>query len=256
MNKDIITYEKTKEDILKAKTKLTNSELLTEGEVSTLLEEIGKLPRKEIIPVTISDGESNLNIDELIAEFNSYADESTSKLGKILSIISDGRIPSADLHEELNNVIKNLCNKYEMVKNVAETELCEEEMPEDGSPISVYYNAIKNSKSALINKKIKEIEITLSRFISVQSLIAKYAIALEPLQKEAKALIGRIGDGDISDIEEITEEAAGPELFMKALDCEDLNTDDGNDMLDNLIDNFSYPLYVTRGLLKKLFYFR
>lgn len=254
MNKDIITYEKTKEDILKAKTKLTNSELLTEGEVSTLLEEIGKLPRKEIIPVTISDGESNLNIDELIAEFNSYADESTSKLGKILSIISDGRIPSADLHEELNNVIKNLCNKYEMVKNVAETELCEEEMPEDGSPISVYYNAIKNSKSALINKKIKEIEITLSRFISVQSLIAKYAIALEPLQKEAKALIGRIGDGDISDIEEITEEAAGPELFMKALDCEDLNTDDGNDMLDNLIDNFSYPLYVTRGLLSKSYF--
>lgn len=254
MNKDIITYEKTKEDILKAKAKLTNSELLTEGEVSTLLEEIGKLPDKEIIPVAISEGEGNLNIDELISEFNSYADGSTSKLGEMLSIISEGRIPSADLREELNNVIKNLCNKYEIVKNVAETELCKEEMPEDGSPISVYYNAIKNSKFALINKKIKEIEITLSRFISVQSLIAKYAIALEPLQKEAKALLGRIGDGDISDIEEITEEAGGPELFMKALECEDLNTDDGNDMLDNLIDNFSYPLYVTRGLLSKSYF--
>ena len=254
MNKDIIAYEKTKEDILKAKAKLTNSELLTEGEVSTLLEEIGKLPDKEIIPVAMSEGRSNLNIDELIAEFNSYADISTSKLGEMLSIISVGRIPSADLREELNNVIKNLCNKYEMVKNVAETELCKEEMPEDGSPISVYYDAIKNSKSALINKKIKEIEITLSRFISVQSLIAKYAIALEPFQKEAKALLGRIGDGDISDIEEITEEAAGPELFIKALDCEDLNTDDGNDMLDNLIDNFSYPLYVTRGLLSKSYF--
>ena len=254
MNKEIITYEKTREDILKAKAKLTNSELLTEGEVSTLLEEIGKLPDKEIIPVAISEGESNLNIDELISEFNSYADGSTSKLGEMLSIISEGRIPSADLREELNNVIKNLCNKYEMVKNVAETELCKEEMPEDGSPISVYYNAIKNSKFALINKKIKEIEITLSRFISVQSLIAKYAIALEPLQKEAKALLGRIGDGDISDIEEITEEASGPELFMKALDCEDLNTDYGNDMLDNLIDNFSYPLYVTRGLLSKSYF--
>lgn len=138
MNKEIITYEKTREDILKAKAKLTNSELLTEGEVSTLLEEIGKLPDKEIIPVAISEGESNLNIDELISEFNSYADGSTSKLGEMLSIISEGRIPSADLREELNNVIKNLCNKYEMVKNVAETELCKEEMASRLQALRIY----------------------------------------------------------------------------------------------------------------------
>ncbi len=254
MNKHTIIYEKTKEDILKAKAKLTDSQLLTEDEVRVLIEEIAQLPDEEIIPMATSEGESNLNIDELVAEFNGYADGLTSKLDEVLSIISEGRVPSADLRDELNNVIENLCDKYEMVKNVAEKELSKEEMPEDGSPVSAYYDAIKNSRVALVNEKIKEIENTLLHFVSVQSLIARYAVALEPLQKEAKALLGRIGDGDISDIDEITEEAAGPELFIKALDCENLNTDDGNDMLDNLIDNFSYPSYVIRGLLSKSYF--
>ena len=94
----------------------------------------------------------------------------------------------------------------------------------------------------------------MERFISVQSLIAKYTIALEPLQKEAKSLLDRINNGDVTDMDEISEGVEAPELFMKALDCDDLNTDEGNDMLDSLIDDYSYPLYVTRGLLSKSYY--
>lgn len=254
MGIDVGKYENTKEYILKAKEKLTQSELLTEDEADELSQKISNLPKEEIVPETKNKGDMSLNIDELISEFNDYANNSTSKLEEMLAIISEGRVPSVIQRDELNSVISNLCEKYESVKNVAETELYKEELPTEGSSVAEYYNAVKNSKSALINSKIKEIEGILSKFISVQSLVAKYTDALAPLQHEAKVLLNRIDEGNIDDIDEITEEASGPELFMKALECEDLNTDEGNDMLDSLIDNYSYPLYVTRGLVGKSYF--
>lgn len=247
-------YESTKEYILKAKEKLAKGELLTEEEVEILSQKIGELPDKEIVPKVTKDGGLILNIDELVAEFNEYADESAAKLGEMLAVISEGRIPSVSACEELNLVIHDLCDKYESVKAIAEKELSRDEMPEEGSSISVYYDAIKNSKSAMLKGKIQEIEKTLAKFISVQSLVSKYTLALEPLQKEAKSLLDRIDKGELSDVNEITEGAAGPELFMKALACDDLNTDEGFEMLDSLLEDYSYPLYVTRGLSTKSYF--
>lgn len=254
MEKNIRMYESTKEQILKAKEKMTNGELLTEDEVLKLSQVIRELPGEEIVHNDTKEGGMRLNIDELVAEFNDCADSSSAKLGEMLAVISEGRIPSKSACEELDDVIMNLRNKYEAISKIAKSELANDEIPEEGSPISVYYDAIKNSKSAMLKWKIQEIEKTLERFISVQSLVAKYTIALEPLQKEAKALLERIDNGEISDVDEITEEAAGPELFMKALECEDLNTDEGFDMLDTLLENFSYPLYVTRGLSSRSYF--
>jgi len=247
-------YEDTRELVEKAKKKLEGKELLTKEETSVLSTAIANLPDKEIVSEITREGEKNLNIDVLFEDFNNYADQSKGKLEGILDIISQGRIPSLTERDELNNAIKLLCDKYESVKSLALSELAEDEIPAEGSDISTYYEALKNSKSAVMRGKIKEIEKTLERFISVQSLIAKYTLALEPLQKEAKSLLDRINNGDVTDMDEISEGVEAPELFMKALDCDDLNTDEGNDMLDSLIDDYSYPLYVTRGLLSKSYF--
>jgi len=247
-------YEDTKELVLKAKKKLEGKELLTKEEASLLSVAIGNLPETEIMPESAKEGDVRLNIDDLFEEFNKFVDQSKGKLEGMLALISQGRVPSSSECDDLNDIINLLCEKYEAVKSVAISELSDNEMPEDGSDISAYYEALKNSKSVVMRGKIKEIEMTLTRFISVQSLIAKYTIALEPLQKEAKSLLDRISNGEGLDIDEISEGAEGPELFMKALACDDLNTDEGNDMLDSLIDDFSYPSYVTRGLLSKSYF--
>lgn len=247
-------YESTKEHILEAKEKLAKEELLTEEEVKILSQEIGGFPDEEIVPEDTKEGGISLNIDELVAEFNEYADGSAVILGEMLAVISEGRIPSVSAREDLNCVIRNLCDKYESVKAIAEKELSQDEIPEEGSSISVYYDAIKNSKSAMLKSKIQEIEKTLAKFISVQSLVSKYTLALEPLQKEAQYLLDRIDNGELSDVNEITEGAAGPALFMKALACDDLNTDEGFEMLDSLLEDYSYPLYVTRGLSSKSYF--
>lgn len=254
MGKDITMYESTREHILRAKDTLSKGELLTEDETKLLLQEVGDLPDEDIVPVTTKEGGIGLSIDELVNEFNECAHVSSVKLEEILATISEGKVPGKAVCTELNNVINQLRSKYESISKLAASELLEDEIPEDGSSVTAYFEALKNSKSAALKGKLNEIEKTLAKFLSVQSLVAKYTIALEPLQKEAKALLDRIDNGEISDIEEIAEEVAGPELFIKALECEDLNTDEGNDMLDSLIDNFSYPLYVTRGLLSKSYF--
>lgn len=254
MGKNNIMYESTREHILKAKEILSNGELLTEDEAKKLLHEVEELPDEDFIPAITNEGGTSLSIDELVNEFNDCAHVSSAKLEAILATISEGRVPGKEDCAELNDAINQLRSRYESISELAVSELLKDEIPEVGSSVTAYYEALKNSKSAALKGKLQEIEKTLARFLSVQSLVAKYKIALEPLQKEAKALLDRIDNGDVADIEEIAEEAAGPELFIKALECEDLNTDEGNDMLDSLIDNFSYPLYVTRGLLSKSYF--
>ncbi len=254
MDKNSKSYENTKEHILMAKKQLEKGELLSESSVDVLSNDINNLPDVEIETKAKDQEGSALNIDDLFTDFNKYAGESKAKLEQMLSTISAGRIPSAESREELNKVIKNLCDKYETMKEIAENELSSEEIPELGSAISTYYDAIKNSKSTLWKDKIKEIEKILTKFVSVQSLVSKYTLALEPLQKEAESLLSRIDNGDEVDIEEMAEEVAGPELFIKAMECEDLNTDEGFEILDSLLDDYSYPIYVTRGLSTKSYF--
>lgn len=254
MKKNNIKFESTRNMIYKAKEKLVSEKLLTDEEVKLLSQGIGQFPDKEIVSEVTKEEENNLDIDVLVADFNEYAHDSTGKLEEMLTIISEGKIPSASDREELNIVIRDLCDKYETVKIIAEKELGNDEMPENGSSISAYYDAIKNSKASLLKGKIQEIQKILVHFISVQSLVSKYTLALEPLQKEAKSLLDRIDNGELSDVEEITESAAAPELFMKALACENLNTDEGFEILDSLLEDYSYPIYVTRGLSTKSYF--
>lgn len=241
-------YESTKKQISKAKEKLGNQMQLTFEDIAILSEKIDELPNKEIIPSITNSGEQDTNIDKLLDEFNKVVDSLKVKLEDVIAVISEGKVPESNEREKLDTTMKLLCEKYEFVKALAVHELEEHEIPEDGSAFSVYYEALKNSKSVMLKGKIKEIEETLTRFISVKSTIVKYTTALEPLQKEARSLLLRIGMGDFIDFDKIVLEAAGPELFMRALECEDLNTDEGFDMLDSLLEKYDYPLYVTRGL--------
>lgn len=245
-------YERIQQNTARVNEKIKSKELLSENECLSLINEIKMLPDSEIIP-KIKEGKA-LNIDELLKEFNTYADSSKSKLEEMLAVISNGKIPSITDRQELDHVIECLCDKYETVCVAAERELQEDEIPEVGSPIGVFYEALKNSKSAQLKNQLNEVQTILKRYISVQSLVANLSLALEPFQKDAESLLTRINQGEIDSVEEINDEIAGPQLFMKALEFDDLNTDEGNDMLDSLEEKFSYPSRVTRGLSSKSYF--
>lgn len=213
--------------------------------------EISEHSNMEIEPMKEDE---KLNIDEMLAEFNDYAGRSKEKLEGMLAVISDGRVPSTVDRQEFDDIIESLCQKYNSVCGVARSELMEDELPAEGNSIYEFCDAVRNSKSVMLRNQINEIKEILQRFISVQSLVVKLASALEPFQKDAESLLEKINNGEITAITEITEEAAGHELFMRAMECENLNTDEGIDMLDSLEEDFNYPSRVTRGLTSKSYF--
>lgn len=245
-------YKDIRKHANQVREKLLKKELLTETECRQLIREIGKLPDVEILPI---DETGRLSVEELLIEFNEYAERSKSRLKKFQSLISEGRVPSAEERKEFDEIIEALCQKYSSVCGIAKVELMEDELPTEGSPISAYYDAIKNSKSALLKNQINEIKEMLQRFISVQSPIANLALVLKPFQKNAGSLLDRINNEEITEVSVIKEEAAGPQLFIHAIECEDLNSDEGNEILDSLEEKFDYPSRVTRGLSSKSYFF-
>ncbi len=246
MTKDKSEYKKVYDAIKEAKESIINKKLLSEDECISLIKGIKKLPDEEM---ALNDKEIKVtDVDLLMEEFHKYAEESKSRLEEMLETISNGRIPDHSEQIGLDDIIENLRDKYEAIRDIAFHEAGDETLPSADGTIHEFYDAIKNSKKALLRSQLNEAKETLEKYISVKSLIANLSAALEPFQKDAMSLLERINGGDINSVEDISEELAGPKLFLQALECDDLTSDEGNDMLDSLELNHSYPSRVTRGL--------
>lgn len=228
--------------------KVLSEELLSREECLNLISEIENAPLGDD---GINKKESKMNIETLVRNFDEYAELSQEKLKKMLETISDGRIPSADEIEVFDKVINELCERYASVCNYAKEQLPEQELPEEGSSISLYCDAIKSSASLAAREKINEMKAVLERFIAVQSMAANLTIALDPFQNEARGLLKRIKNDDELKAEELVDGSLGPALFLKAMEMDDLNTDEGMDLLDELENEHNYPSRVTRGLSGK-----
>jgi hypothetical protein len=198
--------------------------------------------------------EESGNIDVILSEFNAYAQQSKNKLEEMLEVINEGCVPSVTERKELDGIVGALQQKYESICYVAKNSLIDDEIPNDGSSVNEFYNAVKNNKAAKLRSQLAEIKAMLQKFVSVQSLVDKLTAELEPFQKDAELLIEEINDEKIGDITEISDAVSGPELFLQAVACEDLTTDEGNDLLDALENDYGYSNRVTRGLFSKKYF--
>ena len=195
-----------------------------------------------------------MDIDRLISDFNESAEKSKSKLENVIDLISSGRIPSVLDRTELNSSIEELCELYNKVCCSVSNELTNEELPEAGSSVSTYYDAYQSSRTLHLKEQIIEAKSILSKFISVRSLIDSLSSALEPFQNSATTLLNRINDDEFENIESLINGVSGPKVFLEALSSEDLNSDEGNSLLDSLEQDYSYPSRITRGLSSKSYY--
>lgn len=195
-----------------------------------------------------------MNIDVLFAEFNESANESKESLKKMLEVVSSGRAPSKEERDNFDNVIDALCKKYDSICVFAKERLSEDEMLEDGSSVTDYYEAIKNSRFTMLLNQINEVKEVLAKFVSVQSLVLNLESALEPFKRNAESLLKKIESGEVADIAAVAGEIGGPQLFVRAMEYPDLSSDDGNEILDSLEENYGYPSRVTRGLSSKSYF--
>ena len=182
--------------------------------------------------------------------FSTAAENAKSHANNLLKSISEGYVPESNVVQALNMDIKQMQGHYSELLQVAKSSLSDDELP-DEQTASNLFNAISEKQRRAFEKRILSACLTLQKFLSVKSYIETYSLALEPFQKKAELLIKEIDAGSYNSIEETTvfEDSA---VFLRALEIEDLESEEGLQLLDSLNERF--PVKVQIGLARKQYY--
>ena len=188
-------------------------------------------------------------LNELLDSFNAQADSVKNKLTNLLVTVSDGRVPEKGELQSFNAEMDTLVFEYGMLKEEAENVLNADEMPKDGSRAAEYVEAVANSKSRIIKLQLERAESVLQRFLKVKSIIAEYETALSPFKEKAAGVLKELSE---ESIERMLPETEAPELFLKALDTENINGPEGFKILGEI--NKYYPMQVQWGLVGRQYF--
>lgn len=222
---------------------LNRGDELTEQECTQVIDDLANL--RVLKNVNTTGEQSDMNIEEMLTVFNASADDSKELLQSMLSVIAAGKVPAESDMRQLDMSVADLREKYNAICSVAMAEVSADEMPEEGASAAEYIEAVRNSVSAVYRRKLDEMKAVLKQFISVQSLVSNYATALQPFQQEAEDLMAALNE-EAQPVEELEEKIAGPKLFLESVNCEDLDSDEGMDLLDQVAEY--YPRRVQNGL--------
>lgn len=176
----------------------------------------------------------DMDIEEMLNEFNDSTDDAKKQLRTMFKVISKGKVPKESDVERLGSSIGRLRQVYDAIYSLAVKQAAAEEMPAEGLSVAEYVQVIRNSAAALYKKQLEGIRETLEKFVSVRSLVSPYAAALQPFQKQTEELIFRINSDEKPDMEDLEREAAGPKVFLEILACDDLDSDEGINLLDQV----------------------
>lgn len=190
--------------------------------------------------------ESSVSIDELFLDFTTYAADAKLHLQGMLTLISEGKAPDRNRVDELNAAIEYLRQKYASLYRAALAQLPPEEMPGEDAAANEFVEAVKNSQTLRLKKRLEEAVACLKKFISVRSLVEAYAKALAPYQVQASEMLCSIRNGAEVQMDALEESTAGPITFLAALECEDKNSEESMELFDRVDDH--YPKRVGRGL--------
>lgn len=194
----------------------------------------------------------NVNIEDMLCEFNNYADDSKQLLQLMLSLVSEGKVPPKEEVDKLDISIEQLRQKYASIYSAALELVPIEEMPEANEPVSSYAEAIRTSNAFIFKKQMDSIQKILKDFTAVKSLVSNYAAALLPYQKQADEMSKKILDENIPELKNIEQEIAGAKVFLQSLACEDLDSDEGMNLLDQVGEY--YPRRIQNGLAAHKYY--
>ena len=197
-------------------------------------------------------------VDLLLIEYDNLAADSQKKLKKSKDTVSGGSSPEVEQVQAFKESMSELRDKYDQICAIARERLTESEMPPDGSPAKDFVTAVNEKKAAeLAVYKDKALKV-LERFVKVWS---KDMDCLKPLEDHKKAsgecvnalkYPDSVKLGIFKEVENYEEIVIPAETFLKALDCEDLDSEEGIELLDKVCKFFSFKTAV--GLMKKQYY--
>ena len=195
---------------------------------------------------------STQNINSLITEFDREALAAKDRLTSVLTVVSNGMVPSKEEMTALDTVVFALQEKYHYICEVTRSLVSEDEMPQENSPVSSYAAAVEKSQANVLKLHIANAKAILEKFICVKSLVSAYTEALSPFQADATAVLQQLTTPNADNIENILSAAEAPSAFIDALDSDNINTPDGIRLLERVSQY--YPMQVQWGLVGKQYF--
>lgn len=189
------------------------------------------------------------SMNHLLDLFDKQATSVKERLTSLLVTVSDGRVPDKIIMNNLNSDMEILLSKYEKLKSKAQSLIDASEMPEEGSRASAYVEAVNNSRNRMMKLRLEKAEAILRRFLKVKSLISGYENAISPFKTKAAEVLNEISEDDIDNY---TLETEASELFLKALDTDNLTGKEGFPILNEISKH--YPSQVQWGLIGKNYF--
>lgn len=192
----------------------------------------------------------NRTFEEIIKAYDQRAEGLKEKLGRLLAVVADRRIPSVADMQELEKEVDRLVEEYNNAVNFAFDQVKESELPSEGSSLDQFVEAVKKSRIKLLEQKRERARKVIERFIGVTSCIKEYRDALAPYQEEARRLLEQVGEMEPDSIDSKTE---APGCFLQALDTNNIGGVEGFKLMEAV--NRFYSNAIQWGLMGRQYFY-
>ena len=193
-------------------------------------------------------------IDLLSEEYDKLTIESKKKLQIIQDTVSGGSAPEEKQVQDFKGSITGLRDAYNKICAIAREKLSESELPPEGSAAKDFVTAVKESTDAELAVYRKKALEVLQRFVKIWSDDDYYLKLLSDHKKASYENIKILKDPELAndrftETEDYEQIMIPAETFLKALDCEDPDSEEGIELLDKVCQYFSFKAAV--GIMKK-----
>lgn len=190
-----------------------------------------------------------MNADKLFDEFMKTVTVYCEYCTKVTNGLAEGVVPLPAELDKMKHLMDQLIYYYDQFYKSASESASKDKMPEYGRPIVDYYGI-------LIEKQRQEkqaVQAVLKQFISVKSKIESYAEALSLYQQIAKKYLEQVSEWETTDeCEDLEETVNIMSLFLKAMACKNLDSDEGIKLLMEVSE--LYTPIIAIGLSRQVFF--
>lgn len=180
--------------------------------------------------------------EEPFKRFEDISSTVRRELDAIVSMIDSGIAPQQEDAQLLQKDLAQLRTAYQDARSLTAPDGNPDGLMPDGLPIKSYQDEVCAQRKKLLEEKLVPIETILRRFCTITSDAPRFEEAFRPFREAAAESLeslerARRSNSLVLDIDDKTYRPQ--EAFIQALQVEDLSTDEGTQLLDEIEREFS-----------------
>lgn len=187
---------------------------------------------------------------EMIQRFSAQLEKAERELGDALRLVADGIAPASEQIDRLGSSMSALRESYCDLKQLALGGAAESAEDERASR---YIGIVEEREIQSLKNRFDDIVAVLERFESVRATAVQFDEAIAPFRDEARAVRDLLSSTEGFEVpEDIAVGVEDKRLFIDAVEMEDFDSAEGEELLDTLGE--MYPFKVTQGLMLRKYY--